>query len=67
MQRQPEITADSCLEEIKAVMGDAGLAAIHTRGLRGSPFGRTQVYGYKGACFEVMGNGHIASMTLFQV
>ena len=61
----PEITADSCLKDIKAVMGDSGLASVYSTDSGPSPFGRTQVHGYKGACFEVMRNGHLASLTLF--
>ena len=61
-----EITADSRLQDIQAVMGDAGLATIHTRGLGTNPFGRTHVHGYKGVAFEVMRNGYLASMTLFR-
>lgn len=48
-------------------MGDAGRATIHTRGLGSSPFARTHVHGYPGVAFEVMRNGHVASVTLFQV
>ena len=61
-----QITADSRLEDIRQVMGEAGLATVHTRGMGPNPFGRTRVYGYEGVAFEVMRNGYIASMTLFQ-
>ena len=39
-----EITADSRLQDIQAVMGDAGLATIHTRGLGTNPFGTGRMY-----------------------
>jgi len=63
----PVITADTLFQDIQAVMGDAGRAIIHTRGLGSNPFARTHVHGYRGVAFEVMRNGHVASMTLFQV
>lgn len=62
-----EITCDSHFKDIQAVMGDAGLATVHTSGLGPHPFARTHVHGYRGVAFEVMRNGYVASMTLFQV
>lgn len=62
-----EITSDSHFRDVQAVMGDAGMATIHTSGLGSTPFARTRVHGYKGVAFEVMRNGYMASMTLFQV
>lgn len=61
------ITADSHFRDIQAVLGDSGLATIHTRGVGSNPFARTQVHGYRGVAFEVMRNGYMASMTLFHV
>lgn len=66
-QRRICISADSHFQDIEAVMGDAGIATIHTRGLGSNPFARTHVHGYKGVAFEVMRNGYMASMTLFKV
>ena len=62
-----DITADSHFKDIQSVLGDAGIATIHTRGLGSNPFARTQVHGYKGVAFEIMRNGYMASMTLFHV
>ena len=62
-----DITADSHFKDIQFVLGDAGIATIHTRGLGSNPFARTQVHGYKGVAFEIMRNGYMASMTLFHV
>eukprot|EP00884_Botryococcus_braunii_P022641 jgi/Botrbrau1/9060/Bobra.0376s0034.2 len=55
------VTADSTWEAVKAVMGEAGRAAIHSQQRI-----HTFVYGYRGVAFEVLKNGYIASMTLFQ-
>jgi len=60
------ITADSTWEEVQALLGPGGRATIHTSGSVSNPFGPTYVYGYRGVVFEVMRNGRIASVTLFQ-
>ncbi|GBG83063.1 hypothetical protein CBR_g36680 [Chara braunii] len=60
------ITVDTKWEEIQSILGDGGRAAIQTRGSIDNPFGPTRVYGYRNVVFEVMKNGHIATVTLFQ-
>ncbi len=60
------LTADSTWTEIQALMGPAGRATILTHGTDASPFGPTYVYGYEGVAFEVMKNGQLAAVTLFQ-
>ena len=60
------ITADSMWDEIKAIMGEEGLATVHSRGGPGAnPFGPTFVYGYPGVAFEICKNKRLASVTLF--
>ncbi|KAK9678752.1 hypothetical protein RND81_11G231200 [Saponaria officinalis] len=48
------------------ILGDCGRAAIQTQGSTNNPFGSTFVYGYQNVAFEVMKNGYIATVTLFQ-
>ncbi|XP_021274630.1 UPF0183 protein At3g51130 isoform X5 [Herrania umbratica] len=48
------------------ILGDCGRAAIQTQGSTSNPFGSTLVYGYQNVAFEVMKNGYIATVTLFQ-
>eukprot|EP00898_Chlorokybus_atmophyticus_P003930 jgi/Chlat1/4538/Chrsp29S04451 len=60
-----QITSNTKWVDVQDIMGDAGQAAIHTRGPAYNPFGPTYVYGYRHIVFEVMKNGHIASVTLF--
>ncbi|KAF9591669.1 hypothetical protein IFM89_005541, partial [Coptis chinensis] len=48
------------------ILGDCGRAAIQTQGSTSNPFGSTFVYGYQNVAFEVMKNGYIATVTLFQ-
>ncbi|EFJ28090.1 hypothetical protein SELMODRAFT_231702 [Selaginella moellendorffii] len=60
------ITGDTKWPQIQQLLGDAGRAAIQTQGSVSNPFGPTFVYGYRNIAFEVMKNGHIATVTLFQ-
>ncbi|XP_020243197.1 UPF0183 protein At3g51130-like isoform X1 [Asparagus officinalis] len=55
-------------EQVKVteILGDGGRAAIQTQGSMNNPFGSTFVYGYQNVAFEVMKNGYIATVTLFQ-
>ncbi|EYU31143.1 hypothetical protein MIMGU_mgv11b0158822mg, partial [Erythranthe guttata] len=53
-------------EQVKEILGDSERAAIQTQGSTSNPFGSTFVYGYPNAAFEVMTNGYIATVTLFQ-
>jgi hypothetical protein len=53
-------------EQVKEILGDCGRAAIQTQGSTSNPFGSTFVYGYQNIAFEVMKNGYIATVTLFQ-
>ncbi|EPS63896.1 hypothetical protein M569_10886, partial [Genlisea aurea] len=60
------ITPSTKWEQVKEILGDCGRAAIQTQGSTSNPFGSTFVYGYPNAAFEVMKNGYIATVTLFQ-
>lgn len=60
------ITPRTKWEQVKEILGDCGRAAIQTQGSTSNPFGSTFVYGYQNAAFEVMKNGYIATVTLFQ-
>eukprot|EP01018_Ginkgo_biloba_P021011 Gb_22617 [translate_table: standard] len=60
------ITPDTKWQQVKELLGDGGRAAIQTQGSACNPFGSTFVYGYPNIALEVMKNGHIATVTLFQ-
>uniref|UniRef100_A0A1D1YPC8 UPF0183 protein At3g51130 n=1 Tax=Anthurium amnicola TaxID=1678845 RepID=A0A1D1YPC8_9ARAE len=60
------ITPSTKWEQVKEILGDGGRAAIQTQGSMNNPFGSTFVYGYQNVAFEVMKNGFIATVTLFQ-
>lgn len=60
------ITPSTKWEQVKEILGDCGRAAIQTQGSTSNPFGSTFVYGYQNIALEVMKNGHIATITLFQ-
>ncbi|KAG0452755.1 hypothetical protein HPP92_025419 [Vanilla planifolia] len=60
------ITPRTIWEQVKEILGDGGQAAIQTQGSMNNPFGSTFVYGYQNVAFEVMKNGYIATVTLFQ-
>ncbi|XP_068640141.1 PHAF1 protein At3g51130-like isoform X1 [Aristolochia californica] len=60
------ITPSTKWEQVKEILGDGGRAAIQTHGSTSNPFGSTFVYGYHNVAFEVMKNGYIATVTLFQ-
>ncbi|EYU24078.1 hypothetical protein ABFS83_12G002500 [Erythranthe nasuta] len=60
------ITPSTKWEQVKEILGDCGRAAIQTQGSTSNPFGSTFVYGYPNVAFEVMKNGYIATVTLFQ-
>ncbi|XP_043707922.1 PHAF1 protein At3g51130-like isoform X2 [Telopea speciosissima] len=60
------ITPSTKWEQVKEFLGDCGRAAIQTQGSTNNPFGSTFVYGYQNVAFEVMKNGYIATVTLFQ-
>ncbi|KAL9248837.1 PHAF1 protein-like protein [Drosera capensis] len=60
------ITPSTKWDQVKEILGDCGPAAIQTQGSRSNPFGSTLVYGYQNIAFEVMKNGYIATITLFQ-
>ncbi|XP_010909522.1 PHAF1 protein At3g51130 isoform X2 [Elaeis guineensis] len=62
------ITPSTKWEQVKEILGDGGRAAIQTQGSMNNPFGSTLVYGYQNVAFEVqvMKNGYIATVTLFQ-
>mmetsp|Transcript_801 Transcript_801/g.970 ORF Transcript_801/g.970 Transcript_801/m.970 type:complete len:451 (+) Transcript_801:235-1587(+) len=60
-----EITSESTWNHIEAIMGPAGKPMIHDSGAVTNPFGGTFLYAYDGIVFEIMKNGHVASLTLF--
>ncbi|XP_078160931.1 PHAF1 protein At3g51130 [Carex rostrata] len=60
------ITPSTKWDQVKEILGDGGRAAIQTQGSMNNPFGPTFVYGYQNIAFEVMKNGYIATVTLFQ-
>ncbi|KAG8659997.1 hypothetical protein MANES_02G101300v8 [Manihot esculenta] len=60
------ITPSTKWDQVKEILGDCGRAAIQTQGSASNPFGSTFVYGYQNIAFEVMKNGYIATVTLFQ-
>ncbi|GFQ06614.1 upf0183 protein at3g51130 [Phtheirospermum japonicum] len=60
------ITPSTKWEQVKEIIGDCGQPAIQTQGYTSNPFGSTFVYGYPNVAFEVMKNGYIATVTLFQ-
>jgi hypothetical protein len=61
-----KITPSTNWDQVKEILGECGPAAIQTQGSTSNPFGSTYVYGYQNVAFEVMKNGHIATITLFQ-
>ncbi|XP_075480488.1 PHAF1 protein At3g51130-like isoform X2 [Primulina tabacum] len=60
------LTHSTQWEQVKEILGDRGRAAIQTQGSTNNPFGSTFVYGYPHIALEVMKNGYIATVTLFQ-
>jgi hypothetical protein len=60
------ITPSTKWDQVKELLGECGPAAIQTQGSASNPFGSTFVYGYQNIAFEVMKNGYIATVTLFQ-
>eukprot|EP00054_Salpingoeca_dolichothecata_P011192 m.62214 g.62214 ORF g.62214 m.62214 type:complete len:295 (-) comp19346_c0_seq1:44-928(-) len=64
-----EVTADSQWEEIQAHTSDAcGQPVAFQRAPAANttnPFGATLFWGFRNLIFEVMGNGHLASVTMF--
>lgn len=60
------ITPSTKWDQVIEILGDCGRAAIQTQGSSSNPFGSTFVYGYPNVAFEVMKNGYIATVTLFQ-
>ncbi|KNC82542.1 hypothetical protein SARC_05169 [Sphaeroforma arctica JP610] len=60
------ITSLMSWAEIKRILGEPiGLPVIFNRGSAITPFGTTRFHGYDRLIFEVMRNGHIATVTLF--
>ncbi|XP_019422530.1 PREDICTED: UPF0183 protein At3g51130-like isoform X2 [Lupinus angustifolius] len=64
--KQRAITTSTKWDHVKEILGGCGRAAIQTQGYGSNPFGSTLVYGYQNIAFEVMKNGYIATITLFQ-
>ncbi|GMH06525.1 hypothetical protein Nepgr_008365 [Nepenthes gracilis] len=60
------ITPSTKWDQVKEILGDCGRPAIQTQDSASNPFGSTFVYGYQNIAFEVMKNGYIATVTLFQ-
>jgi hypothetical protein len=63
---QPVITGFTKFSQVQEILGEGGRAAIQTQGSVSNPFGPTFVYGYRNIALEVMKNGHLATVTLFQ-
>ncbi|KAK3285087.1 hypothetical protein CYMTET_7295 [Cymbomonas tetramitiformis] len=63
--RSDTVTADSTWEEVQRCYGQSGRPAVHMTGAASNPFGPTYFFGYPNVTFEIMRNGHIASVTLF--
>lgn len=60
-----EIRAHSHWSEIEKRMGPAGAPRKQIRPRRQDPFGPSSVYAYNGVLFEVMPNGCLSTVTLF--
>lgn len=60
------ISADAKWDHVQEILGEGGRAAIQARGSTSNPFGPSYVYAFRHVAFEVMRNGHIATVTLFQ-
>ncbi|KAL4426708.1 hypothetical protein ABPG77_004764 [Micractinium sp. CCAP 211/92] len=56
----------SSLAHLQAAFGGAAKPALHTRLGGRHPFGPSHLYAYRGAVFEVLHNGFIATVTLFE-
>eukprot|EP00128_Syssomonas_multiformis_P007197 Colp12_sorted_trinity150504_noHs@142 len=62
------VTPDTKWNDVRHAFGaPLGKPAVYNRGSTADPFGPTKFYGYKGIVYEVMLNGHIASVTLYRV
>lgn len=60
------ITADSTWGDIQTAMEDSGgRPLVHGSTLSNNPFGGSRFFAFDGALFEVLRNGHIGSVTLF--
>nr|KAJ3406169.1 hypothetical protein HK105_003598 [Polyrhizophydium stewartii] len=60
------ISCTSKWDEIQSILGKPlGPPVIFKRDPNHNPFGSTSYYGFNGLIFEIMKNGHIASLTLF--
>ena len=60
------VGVDSCLADIQAAFGRGAKPAVHTRLGGRHPFGPTHLYAYRGAVFEVLRSGSVATVTLFE-
>jgi phagosome assembly factor 1 len=61
------IGPDSHWDDIKRCFAKApGAPVVDNRGLNVNPFGSSLFYAYENIIFEVMSNGHIASLLLFK-
>jgi hypothetical protein len=60
------VGVDGCLADIQAAFGASSKPALHTRLGGRHPFGPTHLYAYRGVVFEVLRNGCIATVTLFE-
>lgn len=58
------VGVDARLPDIQAAFGAGAKPALHTRGRH--PFGASHLYAYRGAVFEVLRSGAIATVTLFE-
>jgi hypothetical protein len=60
------VSVDGSLADIQAAFGCGARPALQTRLGGRHPFGPTHLYAYRGVVFEVLRNGAIATVTLFQ-
>eukprot|EP00727_Mastigamoeba_balamuthi_P010109 m51a1_g5720 hypothetical protein (402) ;mRNA; f:1105486-1107125 len=61
------ISPDTKWPQVQNALGTTGKPLVNNKGSYESPFGPTYFYGYRDVIFEVLPNGHIASVCLFKV
>ncbi|KAH3759447.1 UPF0183 protein [Pelomyxa schiedti] len=59
------ITPDTKWDQVSQIFGPCGKPVVNNRGSTENPFGPTFFHGYKNIIFEVLPNGHLASVCLF--
>lgn len=56
---------DSKWPMVEETLGSIGQPVVYNRGTNTNPFGATYFYGFRNLIFEVMKNGHIATVIVF--